>query len=207
MKKIFLTGLIILLPLALTIFLIVFLVDLFTDPFLNIVRNFLIEKQTWIYSSNLITFFARVLILICLVIFIFLLGLIAKIFFFRWIFNLANKILSKIPIIKPIYNTSKDVIGALFKKDGRKFFKQAVMIPFPSEKSFLIGFVAGDIPTCCQKHSSKELVCVFIPTAPHPISGYILMIPRDQIHFLDMTNEEAIKFTVSCGVIVPGENL
>lgn len=203
MKKTFLAGLVILLPLALTLFVIFFLVDVLTDPFLNIVRNFLVERQTWIHSSNLITILARFLILTCLICFIFLLGLIAKIFFFRWILNLANKIFSKIPLIKPIYKTSKDVISALFKQDGKKVFKQPLMIPFPSDKSFVIGFEAGKIPSSCQRQIQEPLSCVFVPTAPHPISGYILMVPQNRAHLLNMSNEEAVKFTVSCGVILP----
>ncbi|MGD2170441.1 MAG: DUF502 domain-containing protein [Chlamydiota bacterium] len=201
MKKAFLTGLIILMPVALTVMVVFFVVDLFTDPFVNFFKDFL-SKQHWIRSANLLTFVARLFSLISVCLFIFLLGFLTRLFFVRWMLGVANQWISKIPLIKPVYNTSKDIVNALFQQEG-KAFKKPLMIPFPTDKSFSVGFETGEIPTCCSEKINKELVPVFIPTAPHPISGFMLMVPKEKTHLIDMTNEQAVKLTVSCGVILP----
>jgi len=206
MKKAFLTGLVILMPLALTIMALVFLVDLLTDPFLNIVREYLLERQDWIQSPNLITLVARICILLFLFFFLIFLGFIARIFFIRWGLNIVQKVLVKIPVIKPIYKTTKDIVSAFFQQESRKAFKHPIMVNFPSKKSLAVGFVSGEIPKICAKHIEKTFTPVFIPTAPHPISGFMLMVPEENAYPISMSNEEAVKFTVSCGVILPKES-
>ncbi len=202
MKKTFLTGLVILMPVVLTILVLVFLVDLLTNPFLNFVREIITEKLEWIHSQSLITLLARASILVFIFFFILLLGFIGRLFFIKWALSITNKLLSKIPLIKPIYMTSKDIVQAFFQK-GSQAFQHPIMIPFPSSKSFSVGFVTGQVPNVCQKHFKKTLTPVFIPTAPHPISGFMLFTTEDKKFEINMTNEEAVKLTVSCGVIVP----
>ncbi len=204
MRKYIIAGLIILLPLALTLMLIIFLVDLFTSPFLDWFVSFLSQyKQSipFLQSPNVLTAIARITILIGLIIGIFILGVIARWFFFRTLLNWTNEIFSKIPFVKTIYKSIRDIIRSFITIDKRKAFQYPVMVPYPSKEIFCIAFVSGDIPEQCQKHSQEKLVSVFIPTAPHPISGYLLMIPEKELLKIDMTNEEAIKFTVSCGII------
>ena len=101
--------------------------------------------------------------------------------------------------------TSKDIVQAFFQKDSQAF-RNPVMVSFPSKKSFTVGFATGRVPNVCQKHFEKKLTPVFVPTAPHPISGFILFTEEDKQLKVDMTNEEAVKLTVSCGVIVPERN-
>ncbi|MBN2479305.1 MAG: DUF502 domain-containing protein [Parachlamydiales bacterium] len=210
MRKYLIAGLIILLPLALTVMLFVFIVDLFTSPFLNMVIGFLLKyKQTLSLLQNpaLVKFIARVLIIVLLLIFIFLLGILARWFFFKALINWTNKILSKIPFVKSIYNSLRDIVGAFVSEEGRKAFEYTTMVEFPSEKSLCIGFKSGEIPKEIKEKSKHNLKPVFLPTAPHPISGYLVLVQEDQIYDIKMSNEDAIKFTVSCGLILPGEKL
>lgn len=207
MKKHLFAGLVILLPVVLTIFMLLFLLNLFTTPFMD-VSTMILSKFPDVYDFlshyNLLDLIAKLCSLILLCVFIFCLGVIARWFFFNSLLNLANAILSKIPFVKSIYKTARDVINALFpQKDQKKAFKRSVMVPFPSEDSQCIGFVSGDIPEECQKKVKIPLVPVFVPTAPHPISGYFMLVPEDRVNEIDMTNEEAVKFTVSCGMITP----
>ena len=202
MRKYFLTGLATLLPIALTCMLFIYLIDLFTEPFLGLVRELLGEKLPF-FSQELLTVFARMLILIGLFLFTFLLGVIARWFFFRTLLSLTHKILSKIPFVKTIYKVSKEIFSSFFSEKGREAFKYPAMINFPSEKSYCIGFVTGEVPEVCQKNFPESFTPCFVPTAPHPISGYILFVPDSKIKKIDITNEDAVKFTLSCGVIVP----
>ncbi len=114
-----------------------------------------------------------------------------------------NAIVSKIPFVKTIFMITKEIVLAFANTGGRKVFKKPVLTPFPSKISNAIGFETGKVPKECQKHVKEPLKPIFIPTAPHPISGYLVMAKESRIHELKMSNEAAIKLTVSCGVIVP----
>lgn len=210
MKKAFLTGLAILTPVVLTVMLITFIIDLFTNPFLGLATTFLKQIRPdydFLASEELIRVFARIFILAFLCIFLFFLGLIARWFFIRTFLAWGNKLLLKTPIIRSIYNVSRDVISALFSSTtgGPKAFKRPILVPFPCEESKCVGFEAGQVPPPCQAKVQEELIGALIPTAPHPISGYLVMVPKSKVGNLDMTNEEALKLTVSCGVIIPEE--
>jgi len=207
MKKYFLTGLIILLPLLVTIMLFIFIVDLFTSPFLNIFINFLMNFEGAIpllKNQALMIFIARILIIAALIIFIILLGIVARWFFIRSLLNLANKILSKIPFIRVVHKSLKDIITSFIAKERKAFVKTA-MLAFPSKNSYCVGFESGEAPLECQKKAKKKLIPVFLPTAPHPISGFLILTSKENIYSIDMKNEDTVKFTVSCGLIIPKE--
>lgn len=207
MKKHLFAGLVILLPVVLTIFMLLFLLNMFTAPFLDISTVILSqfpEVYDFLSDYNLVDLIAKICSLLLLCVFIFCLGVIARWFFINSLLNLTNAILCKIPFVKSIYKTTKDVIKALFpQEEQKKAFKRSVMVPFPSMYSQCIGFESGEIPKECQEKVKTPLVPVFVPTAPHPISGYFMLIPKDKVNDIDMTNEEAVKFTVSCGMITP----
>ena len=209
MKKYLIAGLIILLPLILTIMIFIFVIDLFTAPFLTMFIDFLSKYEqtlTLLKNPTVITIFARILIIIMLIVFIFVLGVIARWFFFRSLINLMNKIFSKIPLVKTIYTSLKDIISSFMKK-GSKAFTKTAMVAFPSKDSYCVGFESGEIPEECQRKVKDKLKPVFVPTAPHPISGYLVMAKEKEVFSIDMKNEDAVKFTVSCGLILPGEKL
>ncbi len=197
MKKYLLTGLAILLPFVLTIAIIVYLFDLFTEPFLGIVQSIFPNERISIFISRLIVFALLVLL-------IFILGFFARKFFFRALLNWSNALFSRIPFIKGIYKLTKDVTNAMFT-EGKKTFKETVLIPFPSGDSHALGFITGEIPERLKQVLSETEVSVFVPTAPQPISGFLLLSPRKFLHPVDITTEETFKFLLSCGTFHPGE--
>lgn len=77
------------------------------------------------------------------------------------------------------------------------------MIPFPGRPNHSLGFIAGEVAEECQAKSKTPLVSVFAPTAPHPVSGFLFLVPEKDVLDVNMTNEEVVKFLVSCGMIVP----
>lgn len=206
MKKYLLTGLIILLPVVLTLMVILFLFDFFTEPFINVVGPLVDFFQDQIHihlPEGLTLFLSRILSLIFLCIFIFLLGFLTRIFLVTTIMNWGNQILFKIPLIKTVYKVSRDVFAALLSSDGKKAFKNPVMIPFPCKPNHCLGFEAGETAKEIQEKTPIPLISVFAPTAPHPISGFLFLVPESDVKRIDMTNEEALKFLVSCGMILP----
>jgi len=114
--------------------------------------------------------------------------------------------MGKIPVVRWVYKLCREVFSALFATDGKKIFKEPVMAPFPDAPNYCLGFRSGEAPAECEEKLGRPLVSVFAPTAPHPISGFLFILPEDEIKSLEMTNEDAIKFLVSCGVILPASD-
>lgn len=209
MKKYFLTGLITLLPLTITVFIIVFIVNLLTKPFIGIVSKFLSKTRIseWgiqiLSPDQIIKYSSQIIILIGIFLFTLLLGFIARWFLVKSLVALSDKILRKIPLVNKVYKTTHEIIKTLFISE-KKSFKQVVLAPFPNENIYSIGLVSRKAPKECNKNSEENL-SVFIPTTPNPTSGFLLIYKKEDLIFLDITTEEAIKFVISCGVVTPKE--
>ncbi|HSW87462.1 MAG TPA: DUF502 domain-containing protein [Rhabdochlamydiaceae bacterium] len=209
MKKYLFTGLLTFLPLALTIVIVVYLFDLLTTPFVGLINDLIVnyEKSHNIHVEHypkLILFISRVIVLILLFFIIFLLGFFGRKFFFKTLLKLTNKLLSRIPIVKSIYRISVDVTKAFFSP-GEKTFKKTVLIPFPNENTHALGFITSEVPPEMKKAMSELDISIFVPTSPHPMSGFMLMSPRKYALDLDISIQDSFKFLVSCGVIHPGQ--
>ncbi len=202
MKKSFITGLIILLPAALTFMIAAFLFNLFTKPFVPLVEA-LLNQFSIPLSHETILLLSRIIALILLFVFILVLGMIARHFLFTSLANIANYILFRIPLVNTVYKTSRDILSAIFSPDGKQAFKEVVAIPFPTPPHFCVGLSSGEAPKECEEKAGEELISIFAPTAPHPISGFLFLVPKQDVANLDMTKEDAIKFLLSCGVIHP----
>lgn len=209
MRRYFLTGLVILLPITLTVWILVFLVNLLTKPFLGIIDYILSLHPTSAYlltipaTEKIIHYSSQVLILFILFFLTCVLGMVARWFFFKGLLKLGDHILHRIPIVNKVYKTSKDIIRTIFASKTTSF-KKVVMVPFPDDTTFAIGLLAGESPPRCKGAARSDLISVFIPTTPNPTSGYLLMFPREKCQFIDMRVEEAVKFIISCGVIHSG---
>lgn len=207
MKKYFITGLIILLPLALTIIMVTFVFNFLTTPFLGIVKMIfdyygLFEGGfLFLSASQLQTILAKLLILFCLFVVTVTLGLITRWFFFHTIIKCAEYIVKRIPLVRVIYKTSKDVIKTLFSTQSNAF-KQVVLVRFPSPQTYSIGFITKDNISSLQESFYHDVVAVFVPTTPNPTSGFLMMYKKEDLIYLDMKVDEAMKFVMSCGVVL-----
>ncbi len=199
MKKYFLTGLVTLLPLAITVWFIRFLVNFLTHPFMGIANELLIALHV---PENLIRLISQLMILIGLFLFVVLLGLFARRFAINLLLKTGDKILHKIPLVNKVYKTTKDMINALFSGE-KKTFQSVVMLRFPYEECFVLGLVARNSPETCCTMTKRELLTIYIPTTPNPTTGFLVMRPKEDLIYLEMLPEEAIKYIVSCGVVQP----
>lgn len=208
MKKHFITGLVILLPLVITIAVIVFLVNFFTKPFVGMVTTILtdthlINKGFFYLTPEKLTYYlSKIIVLIVLFFFIIALGMITRWFLINALIRIGDKILHRIPIVNTVYKTTQDIIKTLLVSD-KKSFKQVVMVPFPRPDVYVLGLISRESPEICSKAAGDELVSVLIPTTPNPTTGFLLMYKEKDLIFIDMKPEDAIKYIVSCGVIVP----
>ncbi len=211
MKKYFFTGFIALLPIALTLIIANWLFNLFTEPLVGItemiIRSY--EQNLGLSSTQhetLVLFLSRVFALIFLLLFIFLLGVCGRKFLSKIFYKIPERLFARIPLVGTIFRLSNDITKAMFQ-ENTKTFKETVLLPFPHHEALAIGFVTGNAPDIFKHHESAPDLAVFVPTAPHPMSGFVLLTPKKIVIPVDVPVEDAFKFLISCGVIHPGEPL
>lgn len=205
MKKHFLTGLAILLPAILTLVIVIFLVNLFTDPFINgiegVHNTFSLEPLNLTKSTGTLLKI-RFIILIFIFFFIILIGFLTQTLFMYSFISITDDLIKRIPFINKVYKALQDVIQTLFSSNGSSF-KQVVLVPYPNENSLSIGFLTTDTISQSNDFRLKDKVPVFVPGTPNPTFGFILIFPRDQVVKINMKVEEAFKVLVSCGIMLP----
>lgn len=207
MKKYFITGLVVLAPLALTLAVFIFIVNLLTEPFSGVVNtlfgHFHLFQKGFLFLSaaQVQKIVSQVVILAGLFFFTVALGFIGRLFLVNYFIGLGDKILHKIPFISSVYKISQDVIKTIFTSENRSF-KQVVLVPFPSRDSQSVGLVTRDDFGGMENPPEKKLVAVFVPTTPNPTSGFLILYPQEQLTYLDISVEDAFKYVISCGVIL-----
>lgn len=200
MKKDLLAGIVILLPVVVTIWVVSFLVNLLTKPFVGLVTP-LFHHFTWFYLPDaMILILSKVLILILLVATIFAVGLVANWFFIHKLIYLGDQLVHRIPLINTIYKSVKEVVNSLFSPSSPSF-SQVVLVPFPSEGALSIGLITKEEVPILEKAKATETISVFVPGTPNPTVGFLLMFKKEQMIFTDLKVDEAMKFVVSCGVM------
>lgn len=115
---------------------------------------------------------------------------------------MGESILVKIPLVRSIYKTVKQVINALLSTNSEAF-RKVVLIEYPRKGLWSIAFQTGAASTSINNKTKEELVSIFIPTTPNPTSGFLMMLPRTDVIELDMSIDEALKFIISLGVMPP----
>jgi len=199
-KKYFATGLIILLPIAVTIALIMFLLNFITHPFVSFVEGFFDGAPIYLKYKTVIQFGLQLFFLGAIIAFTLLLGMMARAVFFRTLLNIYDYIFHRIPVIKTIYKATQQVMQTVLGGTS-KSFKQVVMVPFPTHGAYCIGLLSSIAPKHCEGAVGAKLISVFVPTTPNPTSGYLIMYREEEVVYIDMTVEEAFKYIISCGVI------
>jgi len=211
MKRYFFTGFITLLPVVLTIIIVKWLFDLFTAPLAGLTEWLIIhyESELGLSLKNhdaMVLFLSKIFAFIFLVILILFLGFLGQKFLSNYFTHFMDRLFSRIPIVKTVYRLSRDVTKAIFS-DSQKAFKSTVLVPFPHNESLAIGFVTGEAPASLKEESPLTELAVFVPTAPHPMSGFILLMPKNIALPVDVSVEDAFKFLISAGVLHPGDKI
>lgn len=189
LRNLFIAGIIVLLPLVATVYIIYFLfnfIERWTGPLIETV----IGRQ--IPGIGIIFTF----------IVIFLAGLFATNIIGRKIIEFGETILLKIPLFRNIYGSIKKVMEALFTKN-KNSFKQPVLFEYPRKGLYQIGFLTNDSSPYFDQKTGRELYNIFLPTTPNPTSGMFIMAPRDDVILLNLSIEEALKVIISGGILNP----
>jgi uncharacterized membrane protein len=120
----------------------------------------------------------------------------------QWWLQQGGRVLNRIPIVKSIYNSVKQVSDTLFSSSGNAF-REAVLVQYPREGAWTIAFVTGKPGGEAAHHLPGDYISVYVPTTPNPTSGFFLMLPRADVIELAMSVDEALKYVISMGVVAP----
>lgn len=202
MKKYLLAGLLVWLPLAVTIWVLqaaLGLLDGMFGWFLNATQALLPAG-----AAAPITLLRQVpgLGVLVMLLGLLLTGVFATNIFGQWSLAQGHRVLVKIPIVKSIYSSVKQVSDTLFSSSGNAF-REAVLVQYPRQGSWTIAFVTGKPGGETALHLQGEFVSLYVPTTPNPTSGFFLMVPRADVIVLQMSVDEALKYVISMGVVAP----
>lgn len=140
--------------------------------------------------------------LFLMVISLILIGFLATNIFGRFIFKFSDYVVHQVPVIRSLYAAIKQIFETIMASKSQAF-RDVVMLEYPRKGVWSIGFVTGASKGQIQDLTAKETINVFVPTTPNPTSGYLLFVPKDELHYLDMSIEDGIKLVVSAGIITP----
>jgi uncharacterized membrane protein len=129
-------------------------------------------------------------------------GVLVTNIFGQWLLHRWDTLLQRIPIVKSIYSSVKQVSDTLFSTSGNAF-REAVLVQYPRPGSWTIAFVTGRPSGEVAAHLPGEHLSVYVPTTPNPTSGFFLMMPRSEMRALGMSVDEALKYIISMGVVAP----
>jgi uncharacterized membrane protein len=190
------TGLLVLVPLAITLWVL--------DAILSTMDKALQLLPPNLQPDVLLGFHIPYLGAVLVVIIVLIVGALASNFFGAKLVEWWEELLNRIPIFRGIYNSVKQVSDTILSPGGQAF-RKAVLVEFPRPGAFSVGFVVGTPGEEIGQKLGNSPQSVYVPTAPNPTSGYIIIVPPDQIQDLDMSVDAALKFIVSMGVVIPGK--
>ncbi len=194
LRRYLVTGVIIWVPLIVTVLVVRFLLRLMD-------RTLVVIPPAW-QPEALLGFKIPGLGLLLSVLILFITGLLAANFFGRKLVNLSESIVNRIPLVRSIYSGAKQVAETVLS-DGDTSFKRVMLVQYPRKGVWSLCFQTATDLAEIQSRTESEVVCVFVPTTPNPTSGFILFVPREDLIGLDMTVDEGLRMIISLGVVVP----
>lgn len=194
LRKYLVAGLLVWLPLAATVFIIKLVVDILDLTILLLPVKYQPESLLGFSVPGLGVILAVSILIIT--------GILAANLLGRQLVSLWEGLLSRIPLVRTIYNSIKQITTTILTSDG-KSFRKVVMIEYPRKETWSMGFLTNEQLAIDSKHINTDMVAVFVPTTPNPTSGYIIMLPKQDVIELDLSIEDGFKFIISMGVIVP----
>lgn len=194
MKRYFITGLLIWIPLSITFMVLAWIVGTL-DQLIDWLPN-------GVQPRNVLGFNVPGMGVVVALLIILVTGVVAANVIGQKLLRFWEGLLSRIPVVKSLYNGVKQVSDTLFSSSGQAF-RKALLVQYPREGSWTIAFLTGKPGGDPANHLKGEFVSVYVPTTPNPTSGFFLMMPRHDVVELDMSVDDALKYIISMGVVAP----
>ncbi|MGE5161729.1 MAG: DUF502 domain-containing protein [Betaproteobacteria bacterium] len=194
LRKYLIAGLLIWLPLAITLWVIDFIITTMDRTLTVLPASLHPDQVLGVHVPGLGLVMSVIILLVT--------GALAANIIGARMFAWWESVLVKIPIVRPIYSGVKQISDTLFASKGQSF-RKVVLIEFPNRGQWTFGFVVGAPGPAIERETAGSLITVYVPTAPNPTSGYVLMVRPDEVRELDVTVDDALKFHLSMGVVAP----
>lgn len=199
LKNHFLAGLFILLPLGVTVIVVDLLLDHVGAPVSQLILNaFGLEIPDKFWMNSIINLFSTIFVVVIIT----LLGWFSKYFLGRTFIKLAEQFINGVPFVCTVYKTVKQVVDT-FNKNRSAVFQTTVLLEYPRKGMYAIGFLTSETEGEAQVKTEEQVVNVFLPTTPNPTSGFLLLVPKKDVIYLDMTVSDGMKMIISGGVVNP----
>jgi uncharacterized membrane protein len=198
LKNIFLTGLVVIVPVGLTLYILTFLIGMM-DGLLTII-------PLRYHPTALVGFHIPGLGILITILLIFICGLMTKSIIGRKIVVYGEALLDKIPFIRSIHMAIKRIVDSMVLYRNRSF-KKVVLVEFPRRGAYALAFMTGMPGDEIHQKTGQRCVSVYVPTTPNPTSGYFIIFPETEMIYLDMSVEEAFTLIISCGIVNPPDRL
>lgn len=194
MKKYLITGLLIWIPLVITLWVLKFIVDALDQTLLLLPLEFRTENWVLAHIPGMGAVMALVIV--------FLTGLLATNLVGAKLVDFWHQILHRIPVVNSIYSSVKQISDTLFSSSGQAF-RKALLVQWPHEGMWTIAFLTGRPGGDLATHLKGDFISVYVPTTPNPTGGYFVVVARKDVIELDMSVDEALKYVISMGVVPP----
>ncbi|MCS5607633.1 MAG: DUF502 domain-containing protein [Alphaproteobacteria bacterium] len=195
LRNYFLTGIIVTAPIALTIYL--------TWQFIDWVDSQAIPLLPAKYNpENYLPFSLPGLGLLISVVILTFVGFLTANIFGRTLLRTGERLVNRMPVVRSIYGAFKQILETVLSQSSNSF-RQAVLVEYPRRGIWTVAFVTGETEGEVAQRLDDEMINIYVPTTPNPTSGFLLMVPRRDLIFLDMPVEDAAKYVISIGVIAP----
>mgnify|MGYP000642771528 CR=1 FL=1 len=199
----FFTGIIIALPIAVTVWLLTWFIRLVDDRVLSVVPP---EFNPNIWIKEATGFSIPGIGLVIAVVALWMLGVLASNFIGTSVIRFGERLLGRVPLVSNIYNALKQIVTTMAQQKDRAF-KDVCLIEYPRPGLWAIGFVTSDLKGAPLEYLEEDYICVFVPTTPNPTSGFLLFTERKDVKILNMTPEEGAKMIISGGMVASNEDL
>ncbi len=199
LRNSFVSGLVLLAPLGVTIIVVNFLLVRVGTPASNILFQFVdpaLRTAPWVATT--LSIISTVIVVVTITV----LGYCSNFFLGRIAVNIAERIINALPFVNSVYKTVKQIVDT-FSKQQRAVFQRCVLIEYPRKGVFVLGFQTGDAKGEVQHRTGSMVSNIFVPTTPNPTSGFLLMVPVDEIIPMDMTITDGMKLIISGGAVIP----
>ena len=197
MKKYLITGLLIWIPLVITIWVLKLVVDTLDQTLLLLPLALRTESWLGVHIPGLGVLLTLVIVLLT--------GVFAANFIGERLVRIWNELLHRIPFVSSIYSSVKQVSDTLFSSSGQAF-RKALLVQWPREGMWTIAFLTGTPGGDVVNHLKGDHLSVYVPTTPNPTGGYFVIVARKDVIELDMSVDQALKYIISMGVVAPGAN-
>lgn len=194
LRSYLLAGLVVWLPILVTIGVLRFIVDLLDKTISLLPDAYQPEQLIGMHLPGLGVLLSLGLLIVT--------GVVATNFFGQRLVSWSESILERIPLVRSIYNASKQVIQTLFASNSDAF-RKVLLVEYPRKGMWSLAFQTGLTNPEIKKHTGDEMISIFIPTTPNPTSGFLMLVPKSEAIELSMSVDEALKYIISLGVMQP----